>query len=98
MWSSALPIFCLALVVYFGYYGLYGQNGLISLVQLSRDVELKKAELSKLEVEKTQLARRVDLLGPKTLDPDLLDEQARASLGYAAPGEITVFEKDERDP
>jgi cell division protein FtsB len=95
MWSSALPVFCFALVVYFGYYGLYGQNGLISLVQLSRDVELKKSELAKLEAEKALLARRVDLLGPNTLDPDLLDEQARASLGYAAPGEITVFEKDQ---
>jgi cell division protein FtsB len=95
MWGSALPAFCFALVVYFGYYGVYGQNGLISLVQISRDVELREAELAKLEIEKAQLARRVDQLGPKTLDPDLLDEQARASLGYAAPGEITVFDKDQ---
>ena len=95
MWSSALPLFCFALVLYFGYYGVYGQNGLISLVQMSRDIELKRVELTKLEAEKAQLARRVDLLGPKTLDPDLLDEQARASLGYAAPGEITVFDKEQ---
>ena len=90
-----MPVFCFALVLYFGYYGVYGQNGLISLVQLSRDVELKKSELARLEGERLHLAHRVHLLGPKTLDPDLLDEQARASLGYAAPGEITVFDKDQ---
>lgn len=95
MWSSVLPVFCLVLVCYFGYYGVYGQNGLISLVQLSRDVELKTSELAKLEAEHAQLQHRVTLLSPETMDPDLLDEQARASLGYAAPGEITVFEKQQ---
>ena len=37
------------------------------------------------------LERDVALLRPESLDPDLLDERARAALGFAHPDELTIF-------
>ena len=40
-----------------------------------------------------RLRRRVELLHPEHLDPDMLDERARETLGLMHPDEVVVFQR-----
>jgi len=79
------------LAVYFSYHLVQGEHGLITYLQLKAQVKTIQAELHVLQAEKFRLARRVRLLRPDSLDPDLLDEQARHMLGFAHPDELVIF-------
>ena len=79
------------LAVYFSYHLVQGERGLIAYLQLKAQVTASQAELETLRAEKSRLARRVRLLRPDSLDPDLLDEQARRMLGFAHPDELVIF-------
>lgn len=78
---------------YFGFHAIYGNRGLLAwyqvhhrLEQLTEQVTNKKAAIAALE-------NRVQLLRPQRIDPDLLDERARAMLGFTAADEVVVMEK-----
>ena len=45
--------------------------------------------------ERLALEHRVQLLRPESVDPDLLEEQARARLGLSEPDEVVIL-KDKR--
>lgn len=89
------PLFVMSLVVYFGYYAVYANHGLVNLMKLQNAVEVKKAELERIRGERLVLERRVSLLRPQSVDPDLLEEQARSRLGLSAPDEVVIM-KDKR--
>ncbi len=79
------------LAVYFSYHLVQGERGLIAYLQLKAQVAASQAQLDVLQAEKSKLAHRVRLLRPDSLDPDLLDEQARRMLGFAHPDELVIF-------
>ena len=89
------PLIVFGLVAYFGYFAIYGKHGLISSIGLNHEIELKQAELDRIRGERSALERRVRLLRPESVDPDLLEEQARARLGLSEPDEIVIL-KDKR--
>jgi len=89
--SGLLPVACACFTVYLGYHGLYGPRGLVALMNLNRDIEAEAYALSEVRKERALLERRTQLLRVDSLDPDLLDERARALLSYAEPGEIVIF-------
>lgn len=41
--------------------------------------------------ERQELERRVALLRPESLDPDMIDERARASLNVVQPQELAIL-------
>jgi cell division protein FtsB len=43
--------------------------------------------------ERVELERKVSLLRPDNLDPDMLDERARAMLNYLHPRDLTLMLK-----
>ncbi|MBI1239551.1 MAG: septum formation initiator family protein [Alphaproteobacteria bacterium] len=92
LWSLAFPATCLALVFYFGYFGLYGEHGLLSLIRVTAEKSVREAELARLVAGRESLAHNVISMRAESIDPDLLDEEARSALGYSAPGEITFFD------
>ena len=47
-------------------------------------------ELESLKAERAIWERRVALLRPQSIDPDMLDERARVLLNYADPRELTL--------
>ena len=57
-----------------------------------REHQLKalRAELDKVQNEQTGFDRRVSELRSQHLDPDMLDERARAMLGLVNPTDIVV--------
>jgi cell division protein FtsB len=85
------PLVAMGLVIYFGYFAIYGKHGLISWIQLNHEIELKQAELERIRGERAALEHRVQLLRPESVDPDLLEEQARARLGLSEPDEVVIL-------
>jgi len=91
----SFPLVVTALVLYFGYFAVYGKHGLVNWIRLNHEIELKQAELDAVREERQALEHRVRLLRPESVDPDLLEEQARARLGLSEPDEVVIL-KDKR--
>ena len=85
----------MALVLYFGYFAIYGNHGLVNWIRLNHEIELKQADLARVQAERLALEHRVRMLRPESVDPDLLEEQARARLGLSEPDEVVIL-KDKR--
>ena len=79
------------LIGYFSYHLVQGGHGLIALLQLKSTVAQAEQIASALTVRRETLEHRVNLLRPDSLDPDLLEEQARKLLGYGFADDIIVF-------
>ena len=90
---SALGLYVLGalLVGYFGVNAFSGNHGLKAKQDIDQQITSMSVELDKLRLERTQWERRIALLKSRRLDPDMLDEQARALLDYVAPNELTLM-------
>ena len=73
------------LIGYFGVNAFSGNRGLNAKQDIDQQIGALSSELAKLQVEREQWERRVALLKPRGLDPDLLDERARSLLDFAHP-------------
>ena len=87
------PVIGVCAVVYFAYHVIHGDRGLLALWQLKQKVSNLRAQLTSTEAERDQLERRVKLLNPESLDPDMLNERARLMLNYGEDDEMVIFEK-----
>jgi cell division protein FtsB len=89
---NALALYVLAglLIGYFGVNAFSGNHGLNAKQDIEQQIAALSAELAKLHVERNQWERRVALLKSRGLDPDMLDERARALLDYAHPNDLTL--------
>ncbi|MFQ5564910.1 MAG: septum formation initiator family protein [Paracoccaceae bacterium] len=88
--TPAIYILLIAVLAVFGHSGLQGQHGLAALRQaeaLERDLT---AELAAISAERRALANLVGRLDEHNLDLDLLDERARAVLGYVRREELVI--------
>jgi len=85
------PAFGIAAVLYFAYHGVNGDRGLLAWRDLEQQVKLAQADLDQARGEREALERRVKLLYPQNLDPDMLDESARRLLNYGLPGEVVIL-------
>ncbi|GAK44496.1 septum formation initiator [Tepidicaulis marinus] len=86
-----LPVLGGVLALYFGYHATIGGQGVQKYLENEQELSALEEELETKRQTRKELERHVALLRPESLDPDLLDERARASLGYARPDEITIF-------
>ena len=84
------PALALIVVGNFAGYAVAGPNGLLAWGGYHRDLNARKGELAKLEMEKATLRHRSALLDPKSADPDLADEMVRGQLGLVRPDEVIV--------
>jgi cell division protein FtsB len=90
---TALGLYVVAalLIGYFGVNAFSGNHGLNAKQDIDQQIGALSSELAKLQVERKQWERRVALLKPRGLDPDMLDERARALLDYAHPNDLTLM-------
>jgi cell division protein FtsB len=80
-----------ALVIgYFGVNAYSGNRGLRAKQDLDEQIAQLNGELAGLRAERATWERRVLLLRSGSIDPDMLDERARALLNYADPRELTL--------
>lgn len=83
---------------YFTYHLLEGERGLLAMMRLQADLRYSEAQLTELQDTRKSMEKHVQLLRPSHIDRDMLDEQARATLGYAKPGEIMILLPSESEP
>ena len=93
---SALTTLCLyalaaLLIGYFGVNAYTGNHGLKARQDLDQQIADIGAELAQIRAEREQWQRRVALLKSDRIDPDMLDERARALLNYVDPRDVTVL-------
>ena len=88
--AVALPATAVIVVAFFGGYALFGSNGVLAWGDYSRRLEVRRAELARIENDKARLANRVALLDPKHADVDMVDELVRRDLGVANPHEVII--------
>lgn len=84
-----LAVACVAL--YFGYYAVYGGRGVLAMIQLDQKIEEARSILTIEEEKRDLLNRRVALLRPSGVDPDMLEERARVLLNYTRPDEVVIL-------
>ncbi|PTW60266.1 cell division protein FtsB [Breoghania corrubedonensis] len=89
-----LPGVLAALLLYFALHALSGDYGLIARGRLETDAHALETKLAALKAKREKLERRVVLLRPESLDPDMIDERARDSLNLAHPDEIVILRND----
>ncbi len=88
--APAITIVLIAVLAVFGHSAMQGKHGLGALRQaetLERDLS---AELAGIGEERHALANLVGRLDAGNLDLDLLDERARAVLGYVRREELVI--------
>ena len=83
-----------ALVIgYFGVNAYTGNHGLLARQTLEEQSAELSGELARLKAERVEWERRVALLKSDKLDPDTLDELARAMLNFVNPRDLVLFLK-----
>jgi cell division protein FtsB len=89
---NALALYTIAALVigYFGVNAYTGNHGLRAKQDLDQQIGQLTSELATLKNDRTSWERRVALLKPQSIDPDMLDERARALLDYADPRDLTL--------
>jgi cell division protein FtsB len=92
------PIIGACVFGYFMYHAIQGDRGVLAWLQMSKQLEESQTTLAALTVERETIERRVTLLSPESLDPDLLDERARVMLNVAHPDDRLVIVKEPDAP
>ena len=89
---NTLGLYTIAVLVigYFGINAYTGNHGLRAKQDLEQQIAEMSSKLAALKAERAGWEHRVRLLKPENIDPDLLDERARALLGYADPRELIL--------
>jgi cell division protein FtsB len=80
-------------VLFIGYFGVNaytGNRGLKARQDLDAQIAELSGELAALNQEHARWDRRMSLMRAASLDPDMLDERARALLSYAHPHDLVM--------
>lgn len=79
------------ITIYFIFHSFSGDRGVFAYMKLSSKLKEQTTTLNELLSERDALQRKVDLLHPKNLDLDLLDEIARRDLGLISQTEKVMY-------
>ena len=92
---TALGLYVLAglLIGYFGINAYTGNRGLRARQDLDQQIAAITSQIEEVRAERAQWERRVALLKPDSIDPDMLDERARALLDDADPRDLVLIVK-----
>jgi len=85
-----LPVALLFIGAYFTFTAVQGNYGLFQRIQISAEADRLQAQLDTLQDEVARMEILTRRLSDDYLDLDLLDEQARALLGYVRADEIIL--------
>lgn len=90
MTRAALPAVCVAVASYFSFHAVSGPTGYVAWREYK--VQRSKLQLAVQTSEEQQAAlqRRLVLLDPRHVDPDLADELVRRNLDLVKPDEVIV--------
>jgi cell division protein FtsB len=90
---TAIVLYTFA-ALYIGYFAMNaftGRHGLRAQQDLEQQLASMQHELGALRSEHAVWERRVALLRSDAIDPDMLDERARALIGMADPRDLILL-------
>lgn len=67
-----------------------GPTGLLAWSEKAKQLDQRKAQITKLSAERDELRNRVDLLDTEAADPDLVGELLRKDLNVVHPDEVVI--------
>ena len=88
--AAIAPTVFLGLAGYFGWSATQGARGSQAYAVRQEQLKLVEADLTRVTTERDVWERRVAGLRTQRLDPDTLDERARAMLNVADPSDIVM--------
>src|SRR5262245_41185986 len=91
--TLGLYLGCALVIAYFAVNAYTGKHGLRAQQDLDQQYAALSEELGQLKQERAEWQRRVKLLQSNSIDPDMLDERARAVLNYLDPRDVTMMLK-----
>ncbi len=86
------PLLGVCAVGYFAFHVVHGDRGLLAWLKIKQRVSAAKQAMAASQAERLAMQRRVRLMEPGSLDPDMLDERARLMLNYGHADEIVILE------
>ncbi|MFY9687137.1 MAG: septum formation initiator family protein [Pseudolabrys sp.] len=86
-----LYTFAALFIGYFAANAFTGNHGLRAQQDLEQQLTAMKGDLMQLKAERAIWERWVSLLRADRIDPDMLDERARALIGYVDPRDVTLL-------
>src|SRR5271154_3599139 len=92
------PLLGAALTSYFVYHTIEGERGLRAWREITQQLHTAREQLATVEAEHDALAHKVGGLDPAHVDPDLLDQQIRATLELVAPNEVVIMRPNAPSP
>jgi cell division protein FtsB len=81
---------CMILLGYFGWHAFLGPQGFVFRDALHGKVAVLDRERDATSEKLASLQKRVKLMRPESVDPDMLDELARQRLEMIQPVDIVV--------
>ncbi len=88
--AAIAPVIFLSLVGYFGWNATHGDRGLMAYSQRQAMLKQAQDDLAQAQAERDTWDRKIAGLRSSHIDPDSLDERARAMLNLADPADIVV--------
>ncbi|QXX73854.1 septum formation initiator family protein [Methylovirgula sp. HY1] len=87
-----LVLYCVSGAIggYFVWHAINGERGLKTSEYYERKIAIMRRELADLRSNRLRLAHKVNLLRGKTIDQDLLQEEAEAQLGRIGKNDVVV--------
>ena len=82
---------CALVIAYFAANAFSGNHGLRAQKDLDQHFATLSEELAALKKERAEWQHRVKLLRSASIDPDMLEERARAGLNYLDQRELTMM-------
>ncbi len=89
--AATAPLLLLSVAAFFGWNATQGNHGLVAYAQRQVMLAQVQADNAAARSERDAWLRRIAGLQASHLDPDLLDERARAMLNYADPRDVVVL-------
>jgi cell division protein FtsB len=86
-----LYTFAALFIGYFAANAFTGNHGLRAQQDLEQQLTAMRSDLMQLKAERALWERRVSSLRADRIDPDMLDERARALIGYTDPRDLTLL-------
>ena len=86
-----VPVISAMVLSYFGYHSIHGGFGLKAQERMVGERAELETRLAALRAERAELEKRVALLKDRSIERDMLDEQARRALNLARPDDLVIL-------
>jgi cell division protein FtsB len=88
---ALVPLIGFGLAAYFSWPLAQGERSWSRLIVLEHRIAVEQGNLDEAAQAREDLERKVVRLRPASIDPDLLEERARALLGFQYPEEKMIL-------